>query len=102
MLNPPANQSVRPAGVLCLLLVAVTVAVYWPVTRCDFVNYDDPDYFFSNPHVLAGLSPANFVWAFTTGYGGNWHPLTWLSLMLDVNLFGPVRPARTSPTCCFI
>ena len=35
--------------VLCLLLVAVTLAVYWPVMRCDFVNYDDPDYFTSNP-----------------------------------------------------
>ncbi|MGA2280237.1 MAG: tetratricopeptide repeat protein [Verrucomicrobiota bacterium] len=78
----------RPA-VLCLLLVAVTLVVYWPVTRCDFVNYDDSDYFFSNPHVLAGLSPANLGWAFTTGFGGNWHPLTWLSLMLDASLFGP-------------
>jgi Flp pilus assembly protein TadD len=74
---------------LCLLLVAVTLAVYWPATGCDFVNYDDPDYFFSNPHVLAGLSWANLVWAFTTGFGGNWHPLTWLSLMFDANLFGP-------------
>ena len=79
--------SARPA-VICLLLVAVTAVFYWPVTRCDFVNYDDPDYFFSNPHVLAGLSPANLVWAFTTRCSGNWHPLTWLSLMLDVNLFG--------------
>ena len=41
---------------LCLLLAAVTLVVYWPVTRCDFVNYDDPDYFTSNPHVLAGLT----------------------------------------------
>ena len=43
--------------VLCLLLVAVTLAVYWPVTRCDFLNYDDPEYFTSNHHVLAGLTP---------------------------------------------
>jgi Flp pilus assembly protein TadD len=74
---------------LCLLLVAVTLVVYWPVTRCDFVNYDDPDYFFSNPHVLAGLSSSNLVWAFTTGFCANWHPLTWLSLMLDRELSGP-------------
>ncbi len=83
---------------ICLLLAAVTAAVYWPATRCDFVNYDDPDYFFSNPHVLAGLTPGNIAWAFTTGFASNWHPLTWLSLMLDVNLFGkgPAGPHFTN------
>ena len=93
----------KPSGfaqpvVLCLLLVAVTLAVYWPVLRCDFVNYDDPDYFFSNPHVLAGLSSSNFVWAFCTVHAGNWHPLTWLSLMLDAELFGkgPAGPHFTN------
>ena len=74
---------------LCLLLVAVTLAVYWPVVRCDFLNYDDPKYFTSNTHVLGGLTPVNVAWAFTTGQASNWHPLTWLSLMLDVDLFGP-------------
>ena len=84
--------------VLCLLLVAVTLAVYWPVTRCDFLNYDDPEYFTSNPHVLAGLTPGGVRWAFTAGHAGNWHPLTWLSLMLDVNLFGrgPAGPHVTN------
>ena len=88
---PPAGKPAGPAfpAVLCLLLVAATLAVYWPVLHCDFVNYDDPEYFAANPHVLTGLSPANLGWALTTGYTGNWHPLTWLSLMLDVNLFGP-------------
>jgi Flp pilus assembly protein TadD len=74
---------------LCLLLVAVTLVVYWPVTRYDFVNYDDPDYFSSSTHVQAGLTPGNMVWAFCTGYASNWHPLTWLSLMLDRELSGP-------------
>jgi Flp pilus assembly protein TadD len=74
---------------LCLLLVAVTLAVYWPVTSYDFLNYDDPDYFSSNPHVQAGLTSDNVVWAFCTGYASNWHPLTWLSLMLDRELSGP-------------
>jgi Flp pilus assembly protein TadD len=74
---------------LCLLLVAVTLVVYWPVTRYDFVNYDDPDYFSSNTHVQAGLTSDNVVWAFCTGYAGNWHPLTWLFLMLDRELSGP-------------
>jgi tetratricopeptide (TPR) repeat protein len=83
-----ANGLAQPV-VLCLLLAAVTAAVYWPVTRCDFLNYDDPDYFTSNPHVLAGLTPGGVRWAFTTGHAGNWHPLTWLSLMLDAGLSGP-------------
>jgi Tfp pilus assembly protein PilF len=92
------SENFKPAGktnvfaqpfVLCLLLVAVTLAVYWPVTRCEFLNYDDPEYFASNPHVLAGLTAGNVVWAFTTGQTGNWHPLTWLSLMLDRELSGP-------------
>jgi Flp pilus assembly protein TadD len=82
------SRFTHPA-VLCLLLVAVTLAVYWPVTRCDFVDYDDPDYFTSNPRVLAGLTPGNVAWAFATGHTCNWHPLTWLSLMLDVDLSGP-------------
>jgi Flp pilus assembly protein TadD len=101
------SENFRPAGkpdgiarpvVLCLLLVVVTLAVYWPVIRCDFVNYDDPDYFSSNRHVLAGLSWSNLVWAFTTGFSANWHPLTWLSLMLDAELFGkgPVGPHLTN------
>jgi len=83
---------------ICLLLIAVTLAVYWPVLRCDFVNYDDPDYFTANPHVQTGLKPANLLWAFTTRHASNWHPLTWLSLMLDEELFGkgPFGPHLTN------
>ena len=83
---------------ICLLLIAVTLAVYWPVTRCDFVNYDDPDYFASNVHVQTGLTPGNIAWAFTTGHTSNWHPLTWLSLMLDATLSGkgPLGPHLTN------
>jgi tetratricopeptide (TPR) repeat protein len=73
---------------LAALLVLVTLALYWPATHCDFVNYDDPDYVTANPRIQAGLTPANIGWAFTTEQAGNWHPLTWCSLMLDVNLFG--------------
>jgi protein O-mannosyl-transferase len=83
---------------ICVLLVAVTLAVFWPVVHCDFLNYDDPDYFTSNPRVLTGLTPGNVVWAFTTGHASNWHPVTWLSLMLDAELFGkgPVGPHLTN------
>jgi Tfp pilus assembly protein PilF len=84
----PVHLRVRPV-VLSLLLALLTLIVFWPVTRCGFINYDDPDYFTSNPHVSSGLTSANVVWAFTSGHASNWHPLTWLSLMLDAELSGP-------------
>jgi tetratricopeptide (TPR) repeat protein len=76
---------------VAVLLVAATLAVYAQVAGFDFVNYDDPEYVTSNPWVRAGLTPIGFVWAFTAGHAGNWHPLTWLSHMLDVQLWG-LRP----------
>ena len=74
---------------VCLLLALVTLDVYWPVTRHAFTNYDDPDYVSENSKVQSGLTLDGVKWAFTTGYAGNWHPLTWLSHMLDWQLFGP-------------
>jgi protein O-mannosyl-transferase len=74
--------------VICLLLAAAVFAVYFPVWTYGFVNYDDSDYFFDNAHVLGGVSWANIAWAFTTNDAVNWHPLTWLSLMLDAQFFG--------------
>lgn len=71
-----------------LLLGFVTLWVYWPVKDCDFLGYDDPGYFSANPHVLGGFTPASVVWAFTNGDAANWHPFTWLSLMLDAEFFG--------------
>ena len=53
-----------------------------------FINFDDPVYIVRNPHVLAGLTWEGVRWAFTTFYASNWHPVTWLSHMLDVTLFG--------------
>jgi protein O-mannosyl-transferase len=73
---------------ICLFLVAITLTVYWKVQGYDFVNYDDDDYVFENPHVQGGISNANVIWALTTFHAGNWHPLTWLSHMLDYQLFG--------------
>lgn len=75
-------------GVVALVLFAAVFAVFWPVHQFGFVNYDDPDYVSANAHVQGGLSWANLVWAFTTGHASNWHPLTWLSHMLDWQLFG--------------
>jgi protein O-mannosyl-transferase len=71
-----------------LLLVVLTVAVYAPVSSYDFVRFDDPDYVTQNEQVKAGLTWHGLRWAFTTGHIANWHPLTWMSHMLDVQLFG--------------
>jgi len=88
--NPTDNKFRPPAhpAVLCLLLAFATLAVFWPAKDFDFLGYDDPGYFSSNPHVLRGLTVENVAWVFTNGEMANWHPLTWLSLMLDVEIFG--------------
>jgi Flp pilus assembly protein TadD len=73
---------------ICLFLAAATLAAFWPVIHYDFVNCDDQAYVYENPALQMGLSWQGLVWAFTTGYAGNWHPLTWLSHILDVKWFG--------------
>ena len=80
------------------MLGAVTLAVYWPVVNCAFLTYDDPAYYVENFHVQDGLTPDGIGWAFRTGLMGNWHPLVWLSFMLDVTLFGhgPAGPHFTN------
>src|SRR6266699_3802078 len=74
--------------VICALLALATFAVFCPLLECDFVNFDDPKYVTSNPMVQRGLSREGLRWAFTNTHAANWHPLTWLSHMLDVQLFG--------------
>ncbi len=69
-------------------LILGTLLVFWQVRNFGFVNYDDSDYVYENQHVLNGLTEDGVIWAFTTNHSGNWHPLTWLSLMLDCQLFG--------------
>ena len=81
----------RTAGV-CLLLGLATLAVYWPVTGHGFVNYDDNDYVSENPLVARGLSVQGVVWALTHFHASNWHPLTWLSHMLDCQFYGLQHP----------
>src|SRR3990172_6187967 len=77
---------------ICLLLALVTLAVFWQVKDLEFINYDDPPYVTENPSVLSGLTRHSIAWAFTTPHESNWHPLTWLSHMLDCQLFG-LKPA---------
>ena len=73
---------------LALILAIVTFIVYQPVWRAGFVDFDDEWYVTTNPHVLGGLTVPGVVWAFTSGYAANWHPLTWLSHALDCECFG--------------
>ena len=63
---------------IAFFLVLVTIALYWPATSHDFVNYDDDMYVKDNTHVTSGLTLGNARWAFRTDYAGNWHPVTWL------------------------
>jgi protein O-mannosyl-transferase len=69
-------------------LVSSALLVYAPVLRHGFVNYDDPEYVLENPPVRDGLTAVGLRWAFTHAHSANWHPLTWVSHMLDVELWG--------------
>lgn len=79
---------------MCLLLAAAAVAAFWPVLHLGFINFDDNVYVRENPHVLGGLSWENVRWAWSTGEAANWHPLTWMSHMLDVDVSGPTAAAQ--------
>ncbi len=81
---------INRAGLLVgLLLVAATLAVYWQMQNQEFINFDDNIYVTENRHIQGGLSREGVGWAFTnTSQAGLWIPLTWLSLMLDHDLYG--------------
>jgi protein O-mannosyl-transferase len=78
----------KRTGILCVLLVLVTFASYSSVAHNSFTTLDDEVYILHNPHVRDGLKWSTVKWAFTTFHSGNWHPLTWLSLELDCQIFG--------------
>ena len=73
---------------ICLTLALATLAVYWQVRHHEFIDFDDDEYITDNTHVQAGLTKEGIVWAFTKSHSNNWHPLTWVSHMLDCQLFG--------------
>ena len=86
-MNKPAR--LNPDLVICTLLVVLAAVVYLQVGGHEFSIYDDSEYVTKNPTVQEGLTSEGFFWAFTTTQAGNWHPLTWISHMLDCQLFGP-------------
>ena len=83
------SRRVPVEGLIGLVLVVIIALVYGQVGSFDFSQYDDGLYVAGNRHVLSGLTWSNACWAFTTLDAGFWHPLTWLSLMLDGELHGP-------------
>jgi protein O-mannosyl-transferase len=86
-------KGTRRSAVICLGLAVITLILYWPMLRHGFISqYDDASYITDNPHVKAGLTGAGVAWAFRSGYAANWHPLTWLSHMLDCQWYG-LNPA---------
>jgi len=102
MPEPTIQSDVAPAGasapvprlprvpnwLLAAMLTLTTIAVYWPATRYDFINFDDPAYVTANPQVQGGLTWDSVKWAFLSPVSANWHPLTIMSHMLDCQLFG--------------
>ncbi|MGA2788395.1 MAG: hypothetical protein ABSF60_12790, partial [Verrucomicrobiota bacterium] len=86
---PVAVRSRFPIWLLPALLALVTIVLYWPATRCDFVNLDDSLYVAENPHVQGGLTWAGVKWAFSnTERAAYWSPIMWLSHQLACQLFG--------------
>ena len=73
---------------VCLALAAAIVIAYWHVFSNDFIDFDDPLYVTNNTAVQSGLTWQSIKWAFTTNQAYNWHPLTWLSHIIDCSLFG--------------
>lgn len=86
----------RPVGVndrwrvpgICIFLAAMIWAVFGQTVRFGFVNFDDREYVYKNPDVTGGLSLQSITWAFTHAHAANWHPLTWISHMLDCQCYG--------------
>ncbi|MGD0350880.1 MAG: hypothetical protein ABSB84_11310 [Verrucomicrobiota bacterium] len=87
-MNSKDKNLMRREHLICAALVIITLIGFWPVGHLGFIIYDDHDYVTENLNVQAGITAAAVHWAFTTTHAGNWHPLTWLSHMLDCQLFG--------------
>ena len=81
-------NNMRRESLICVALLIIPLIGFWPVGRLDFSNYDDWTYVFKNTNVQAGITAESVCWAFTTTHACNWHPVTWLSHMLDCQLFG--------------
>jgi tetratricopeptide (TPR) repeat protein len=92
--KPPPRTAVKaiPRNLTPIFVIAglslLILLVFRQVGGHSFISFDDGSYVYENPHVLGGLSQEGIGWAFTTFDAANWHPLTWISHMTDVQLFG--------------
>ena len=84
----PRTSNPYAAPAVCAVLLVLTATVFGPTVHHGFVNYDDEQYVVENPHVARGLTADGLRWAFTRSHASNWHPLTWLSHMGDVQMYG--------------
>ncbi|MCS5648989.1 MAG: glycosyltransferase family 39 protein, partial [Dehalococcoidia bacterium] len=81
-----ANKTMRI--VICIFLVLATATIYWQVKEHEFLNFDDNKYITDNWNVQAGFTRESIHWAFTKSHYGDWQPITWLSYILDYQLYG--------------
>ena len=88
MLNKINMNPGRQKIIVYIALAFVTFAVFRQVNQFDFINFDDPAYVTENSHIQSGITQNGIRWAFSTTHAEFWHPLTWLSLMFDYQLFG--------------
>jgi tetratricopeptide (TPR) repeat protein len=91
-IQPLASRDRWPVLGVCMFLIAITWIVFGQTVHFEFINFDDGDYVYKNLNVLRGLTPSGILWAFTHLHAANWHPVTWISHMLDCQLYG-IRPA---------
>ncbi len=89
--KPPSDRRRWVTAGVCIILSLLTWVAFQVVSSKDFsyVNLDDNRYVYNNAHVVQGLTKESIEWAFTSLEYDNWHPLTWLSHMLDSQMFGP-------------
>lgn len=88
MLNKININPKRQILVVYIVLTLAIFAVFWQVNKYDFVGFDDEVYVTENNHIQSGIILSGFRWVFSTTYAEFLHPLTWLSLMLDYQLYG--------------
>src|SRR5512143_720664 len=93
-MSPPTVEKRRRAGAVRLFATAIALVLlvacsYARTSDFDSLDFDDTEYVFANPNVLAGLTWHGAGWALTAFHSANWHPLTWISHMSDIELFGP-------------
>lgn len=82
------NYGLGAVVLICIVLIAATLGVYLQVRGHQFLTFDDTTYVVRNPHVASGMTLNNIIWAFVSTYASNWHPITWVSHIMDVWLYG--------------